>query len=142
MTFDGHHQFEEINVDNDPPMGIVKNPRLVSKVTKAVATSVSQHLEGGHLPLTLGGDHSLVRAYQDRAYNVDPPIGHWHDIRLSKVCRVTHIPLPYAHQYPSKFPDTCVVWVDAHADINTIESTDSGTWFISLWIQWLIGGQR
>ena len=26
----------------------------------------------------------------------------------------------------SQYPDACVVWVDAHADINTIESTKSG----------------
>ncbi|KII88087.1 hypothetical protein PLICRDRAFT_29753 [Plicaturopsis crispa FD-325 SS-3] len=26
----------------------------------------------------------------------------------------------------SKYPDACVVWIDAHADINTPESTDSG----------------
>ena len=25
-----------------------------------------------------------------------------------------------------KYPDACVIWVDAHADINTVESTDSG----------------
>lgn len=26
----------------------------------------------------------------------------------------------------SKYPDACVIWVDAHADLNTIESTPSG----------------
>ena len=26
----------------------------------------------------------------------------------------------------SKYPDACLIWIDAHADINTVESTDSG----------------
>ena len=26
-----------------------------------------------------------------------------------------------------QYPDACVIWVDAHADINTVESTGSGT---------------
>ena len=25
-----------------------------------------------------------------------------------------------------KYPDACVVWIDAHADINTTETTESG----------------
>lgn len=30
--------------------------------------------------------------------------------------------------FDSAHPDACVIWIDAHADINTAESTDSGTW--------------
>ena len=26
----------------------------------------------------------------------------------------------------SKYPDACVIWIDAHADINTPENTDTG----------------
>jgi arginase len=64
VKFDGHQQFISIHAESDPPMGIVKNPRLVSQVTKAVADVVSLHAEKGQLPVTLGGDHSLVRCYQ------------------------------------------------------------------------------
>jgi arginase len=60
VKFDGHHQFEEILAPDDPPIGKVKNPRLVSKVTEAVAQTVGGHVKGGELPVTLGGDHSLV----------------------------------------------------------------------------------
>jgi len=60
VDFGGHHQFEEISTANDPPIGILKNPRLVSKVTKAVADTVGKHVQAGKLALTLGGDHSLV----------------------------------------------------------------------------------
>ena len=60
VQFDGHHQFEEVNALVDPPIGILKNPRLVSKVTKAVAEVVGGHAKQGQLPVTIGGDHSLV----------------------------------------------------------------------------------
>jgi len=94
VEFDGHHQFENISAENDPPIGILKNPRLVSKVCEAVAETVGQHVAAGRLPLTLGGDHSLAMG------------------TISGTL--------------SKYPDACVIWVDAHADINTAASTESG----------------
>lgn len=60
VKFDGHHQFEEVNAITDPPIGKLKNPRLVSAVTKAVANVVGGHAKMGELPVTLGGDHSLA----------------------------------------------------------------------------------
>ena len=60
VQFDGHHQFEEISEENDPPIGKMKNPRFVSRVCKAVAGVVSNHARRGQLPVVLGGDHSLV----------------------------------------------------------------------------------
>lgn len=85
VKFDGHHQFEDIkytlssssatasspaaDTDNDtsttsnhwdPPIGILKNPRLVSRVCEEVAKVVSGHAKKGELPVTLGGDHSLA----------------------------------------------------------------------------------
>lgn len=60
VKFDGHHQFEEVDAQVDPPIGILKNPRLVSRVTEAVAKVVGSHVKNGELPITLGGDHSLV----------------------------------------------------------------------------------
>ncbi|KAF9566306.1 arginase [Agrocybe pediades] len=94
VIFDGHHQFEEINVAQDPPIGILKNPRMVSKVTKAVAQVVGEHASKGQIPVTLGGDHSLAMG------------------TISGTL--------------SEYPDACVVWIDAHADINTSETTESG----------------
>lgn len=66
VDFGGHHQFEDITVENDPPRGIVKRPRLVSKVCENLARAVGEHAQRGHLPLTLGGDHSLVRSFIPR----------------------------------------------------------------------------
>ncbi|KAJ7632986.1 Ureohydrolase [Roridomyces roridus] len=94
VNFDGHHQFEEVNVAADPPIGKLKNPRLVSKVTEAVAKVVGGHAKKGELPVTLGGDHSLAMGTISGTLD--------------------------AH------PDACVIWIDAHADINTAETTDSG----------------
>ncbi|KAK7038091.1 arginase [Favolaschia claudopus] len=94
VKFDGHHQFEEVNAIDDPPIGILKNPRLVSRVTQAVAEAVGGHAKKGELPVTLGGDHSLAMGTISGTLD--------------------------AH------PEACVIWIDAHADINTAESTDSG----------------
>lgn len=63
VKFDGHHQFEEIKAVDDPPIGILKNPRLVSRVTESVSKVVGDHIVKRELPVTLGGDHSLVCPY-------------------------------------------------------------------------------
>lgn len=65
VQFDGHHQFLEIDsqLADDPPIGMLKNPRRVSRVCQAVAKVVGAHAKAGQLPLTLGGDHSLVRLH-------------------------------------------------------------------------------
>jgi len=94
VKFDGHHMFENISVEDDPPIDIVKRPRLVSNVTKAVAETVGAHVRAGQLPLTIGGDHSLA---------------------LGTISGTL-----------SQYPDACVIWIDAHADINTVATTDSG----------------
>ncbi|TFY74054.1 hypothetical protein EWM64_g9958 [Hericium alpestre] len=94
VLFDGHHQFEEISTETDPPIGKMKNPRLVSNVTEAVAKVVGDHARKGQLPLTLGGDHSLA---------------------MGTIAGTL-----------SQHPNACVIWVDAHADLNTPETTDSG----------------
>ncbi|KAJ3488983.1 hypothetical protein NLI96_g2468 [Meripilus lineatus] len=94
VKFDGHHQFEEISAENDPPIGKLLNPRLVSKVCKAVSETVGDHIKNGELPLTLGGDHSLAMGTISGTLD--------------------------------RYPEACVVWVDAHADINTPETTGSG----------------
>jgi arginase len=60
VEFDGHHQFEDISAAVDPPIGKLRNPRLVSNVTEAVGRVVAKCASKGSLPLTLGGDHSLA----------------------------------------------------------------------------------
>jgi len=94
VEYGGHHQFEEIHTDQDPPAGVVKRPRLVSRVTKEVAQVIAYHIKAGRLPVTLGGDHSLAMGTVSGTLDA--------------------------------YPDACLIWIDAHADINTIASTDSG----------------
>ncbi|TDL24939.1 arginase [Rickenella mellea] len=94
VTFDGHHQFEDVSALADPPIGILKNPRLVSKVSKAVSEVVKQHASNGKIPVTIGGDHSLAMG------------------TISGTL--------------SQYPEAVVVWIDAHADLNTIETTTTG----------------
>ena len=138
VIFDGHHQFEEINTEDDPPIGKLKNPRFVSNVCKAVAQAVGEHAKKGHLPLTLGGDHSLVccTPIESRMSAIElilqARIGygyHLRDIRVrpSSQCTSRRYVLTSFFGRCRKYPDACVVWVDAHADINTAETTDSGT---------------
>lgn len=69
VKFDGHHQFEDITVANDPPEGIVKRPRLVSSICKSVSDVVGAHVHNGVLPVTLGGDHSLVSTLTIRRFD-------------------------------------------------------------------------
>jgi len=94
VKFDGHHQFEEVSAASDPPIGILKNPRLVSRVSQAVAEVVGAHARQGQFPVTIGGDHSLAMG------TISGTLSH--------------------------YPEACVVWVDAHADLNSIETTESG----------------
>ncbi|KAL1407777.1 Arginase, catabolizes arginine to ornithine and urea [Vanrija albida] len=81
-------------VKSDADIGKMKQPRAVSAVTKQLAADVAAVAQGGKLPLTLGGDHSLA---------------------VGTVAGTKR-----------KFPDAALVWVDAHADINTPLTTDSG----------------
>jgi len=106
VKFDGHHMFEDISVQNDPPSGVVKRPRLVSNVAKAVAEAVGAHARDGQLPLTIGGDHSLAMG------------------TISGTL--------------SQYPDACVIWIDAHADIHTMATTASGN-FHGMPVSFLLG---
>ncbi|GFZ51896.1 Arginase [Saitozyma sp. JCM 24511] len=49
----------------DPDIGKMKKPRLVSAVCERVAKEVGEAAAQGALPLTLGGDHSLIDAHAD-----------------------------------------------------------------------------
>jgi arginase len=84
---------------SDPDHRNMKNPLAVSAVTQRLATQVYDHAKHGHLVLTLGGDHSIAIgtvAGTSRAIKE----------RLGR--------------------EIAIIWVDAHADINTPETSDSG----------------
>lgn len=91
--------YDSLAPSHDPPVRNMKNPRGVSAVTKRLSEEVYGHAKEGRFVLTLGGDHSIA-------------IG-----TVSGTAKATRERLGR---------DVGVIWVDAHADINTPESSLSG----------------
>ncbi|EFP90177.1 Arginase, catabolizes arginine to ornithine and urea [Puccinia graminis f. sp. tritici] len=79
---------------DDPDIGILKNPRLVAETNKSLMNTINSHTEKGEFIVTIGGDHSLAIGTLSGTLNA--------------------------------FPEACVIWVDAHADINTPDTTETG----------------
>lgn len=98
---DAVHSYPDVvpSPENDPPHRGMKNPRAVSGVTRRIADQVYSHAREGRMVLTLGGDHSIaIGTIAGSAKAVRERLGR----------------------------DMAVIWVDAHADINTPETSDSG----------------
>ncbi|TKW55548.1 Arginase [Colletotrichum tanaceti] len=93
------HLYTDLVPADDPPFRNMKNPKAVSAVTQRIADQVYQQSRLGRLTLTLGGDHSIA-------------IG-----TIAGSAKATRERLGR---------DIAVIWVDAHADINTPETSDSG----------------
>lgn len=74
----------------------VKNELLVRQMYKKLSELVTKVVENKRIPVTLGGDHS------------------------------TAIGSISANGSQRENNEMCVVWVDAHADINTVKSTKTG----------------
>lgn len=91
--------YNEVKPSSDEPHRGMKNPRAVSSVTCKIAEQVYTEAKEGRMVLTLGGDHSIA---------IGTVAGTSKAIRerLGK--------------------EMAVIWVDAHADINTPETSDSG----------------
>lgn len=93
------HNYYSLMPSSDPDYRNMKNPLAVSAVTKQLSNQVYDHAKHGRLVLTLGGDHSIAIgtvAGTSRAIKE----------RLGR--------------------EMAVIWVDAHADINTPETSESG----------------
>jgi arginase len=93
------HLYQDLVPANDPPHRNMKNPRAVSAVTERLSEQVYTHAREGRMVLTLGGDHSIA-------------VG-----TISGTARALRERLGR---------EVAVIWVDAHADINTPESSGSG----------------
>ncbi|KAJ5113585.1 arginase [Penicillium angulare] len=85
---------------SDSDVGNMKNAREVSEAAKRISNSVYQQARIGHFVLTLGGDHS---------------------IGIGTVSGTTKA---LRERFPSR--DLGVIWIDAHADINTPDTSLSG----------------
>ena len=99
LTEDKIHDYQNVIPSVDPPIGIVKRPRTVGRVNQVLADQVYQHVIAERFALQIGGDHSMA---------------------LGTVTGV-------AKGIRKRFnKDLKVIWVDAHADINTSKTTDTG----------------
>ena len=84
---------------SDPDHRNMKNPRAVSAVTEKLAEQVYEHASQGRFVLTLGGDHSIaIGTIAGTSKAIKERLGR----------------------------EIAVIWVDAHADINTPETSGSG----------------
>ncbi|KAI9643748.1 Arginase, catabolizes arginine to ornithine and urea [Ciborinia camelliae] len=93
------HSYKELIPTDDPDHRKMKNPRAVSAVTQKLSQQVYEHAKEGRCVLTLGGDHSIaIGSVSGTAKAIRERLGR----------------------------EMALIWVDAHADINTPETSDSG----------------
>ncbi|EMC95778.1 hypothetical protein BAUCODRAFT_503751 [Baudoinia panamericana UAMH 10762] len=102
IHYDGQvHAYTELMPAADPDHRGMKNPRAVSAVTEQLSKQVYAHAKEGRFVLTLGGDHSIaIGTISGTAKAIRERLG------------------------PGR--EMAVIWVDAHADINTPETSESG----------------
>lgn len=100
VSYDGQvHTYGDVVPKEDPDYRNMKCPRTVSAVTRKLSEQVYEHARQGRCVLTLGGDHSIaIGSVSGTAKAVRERLGR----------------------------EIAVIWVDAHADINTPETSDSG----------------
>jgi hypothetical protein len=100
ISFDNKvHNYSDVIPQDDPPFHNMNRPRTVSAATKKLSSQVYEHVSQGRRVLTLGGDDSIG-------------IG-----TVSGVAKAIR----------DRFDrDLAVIWVDAHGDINTPESSRRG----------------
>lgn len=93
------HSYKDLIPASDPDYRGMKNPLAVSAVTRKLSEQVYSQAKEGRLVLTLGGDHSIAVG----------TIGGTAKAIRERLNR-----------------EMAVVWVDAHTDINTPETSGSG----------------
>ncbi|WEW55156.1 Arginase, catabolizes arginine to ornithine and urea [Emydomyces testavorans] len=93
------HNYTEFLPPSDPDYRGMKQPLAVSAVTQQLSKQVYEHAREGKFVLTLGGDHSVaIGTISGTAKAIRERLGR----------------------------EMAVLWVDAHADINTPEASPSG----------------
>jgi len=101
------HTYKHVLPDSDPPLKIagakapMLNPVSVSATTQELSSQVYEHARAGRLTLTLGGDHSIA------------------------VGSISGVVKAIRERFSGE-QELAVIWVDAHADINTPEESGSG----------------
>src|ERR1700749_3967104 len=100
VYYDGQvPSYADIMPKTDPDYRGMKKPKAVCSVTNKLSKQVYEHAKEGRFVLTLGGDHSIaIGTISGTAKAIRERLGR----------------------------EMAVIWVDAHADINTPETSDSG----------------
>ena len=100
VHYDGEvHHYTSLMPTQDPDYRNMKKPLAVSAVTQQISSQVYTHAKQGRFVLTLGGDHSIaIGTISGTSKAIKERLGR----------------------------DMAVIWVDAHADINTPETSESG----------------
>ena len=94
------HDYADIMPANDPEYRGMKKPIAVSTATQKTSDQVYEHAREGKMVLTLGGDHSIA------------------------IGTVSGTAKAIRERFDGR--DRAVIWVDAHSDINTPETSPSG----------------
>ncbi|MCJ1468354.1 Arginase, catabolizes arginine to ornithine and urea [Pseudocyphellaria aurata] len=97
---DAVHVYQSLMPFEDPTYNNMHRSLAVGAVNKRISEQVYKHAHEGRFVLTLGGDHSIS-------------IG-----SLAGTAEAVH------NRLPGK--ELAVVWIDAHSDISTPETTISG----------------
>lgn len=91
--------YDDIVPTTDPDFRGMKKPLAVSAATEKLSQQVYEHARDGKFVLTLGGDHSIaIGTVSGTAKAIRERLGR----------------------------EIALIWVDAHADINTPETSGSG----------------
>ena len=100
IHYDGKvHSYESVIPASDPIHRGMKKAGAVSAATRQLSQQVYEHSSAGRLALTLGGDHSIaIGSISGTSKAIRERLGR----------------------------EVAVIWVDAHADINTPEMSPSG----------------
>ncbi|KAJ8507497.1 hypothetical protein ONZ45_g10155 [Pleurotus djamor] len=104
VKFDGHHQFEDISAQyaNDPDAGLLRDPPIGLLKNPRLVSHVTE---------------SVAQAVASHCAQGQLPVtlGGDHSLAMGTISGTL-----------TTYPDAGIIWVDAHADINTIETTDTG----------------
>lgn len=93
------HSYSSLMPTSDPDYRNMKNPLAVSAATQQLSRQVYEHAKQGRCVLALGGDHSIaIGTISGTAKAIRERLGR----------------------------EMAVIWVDAHPDINTPETSNSG----------------
>ncbi|KAG2157528.1 Ureohydrolase [Suillus clintonianus] len=110
VVFDGHHQFEDISPPTNGTPVNAANDAAVDPLNASIAKMKS--------PLFVAQVcESVASAVQAHAEMGQLPVtlGGDHSLAMGTISGTLRA-----------YDQACVIWIDAHADINTIHSTDSG----------------